>query len=83
MEVIGGHWRQLEVIGGQLRSILGLFSSSELNVGQVGRDGWLSQVVGSLREPLVLIRGRVVLGSETLFSNHMIQFLAANSYSIR
>ena len=71
------------VIGGQLRSILALFSSSELYVGQVGRDGWLSQVVGSLREPLVLIRGRVVLGSETLFFNHMIQLLAANSYSMR
>ena len=68
------------VIGGQLRSILGMFSSSELYVGRVGWDGW---VVGSLREPLVLIRGRVVLGSETLFSNHMIQLLAANSYSIR
>ena len=84
--VNGSHWQPMAVIGGRLRSILGLFSSSELYVGRVGWDGmrwdgWLSQVVGSLREPSVLIRGRVVLGFENLFSIHMSQSLTANSYS--
>ena len=46
-----------------------------------GMDGYHRSLV--VREPLVLIRGRVVLGSEILFSNHMIQLLDANSYSIR
>ena len=58
--IIGGHNRTLEVIGCRLRSILGLFSSFRAICRTDGMDGigWLSQVVGSLRAPAVIIKIR-------------------------
>ena len=50
--VIGGHWRSTQI---NLRPVKFIQSYISDGWDRIGLDGWLSQVVRSLRTPLVLI----------------------------